>query len=336
MNGVKHSGSRESILVVADSFFPVRIPDRADDEKGVKLPLAYISLVDAVTALGSMAGTIIVDCFQSLPDDLAVTAITHLIITPRGHIVVASTKTLTINGKITVLTSTPFAGPGSVAYGANAMRNVMGPANMSGMAGKAPIVNIGEDGFAWGAVSTPDISYFRKYGTTDYEAWFTSPKAGTLTVPSALVANRLYAMPFIVPKNITVDRIGVQVTTLSTTTARLGIYSDNGNCYPGSLLLDAGTIDVTSTGAKTIMINQALAAGLYWLVIICAATPSIACIATAAVISILGHASANLNAAQNMGLYVAQTYGTLPGTFPASPTMITAAPIPAIFVRLSA
>lgn len=151
MNGVKHSGSRESILVVADSFFPVRIPDRADDEKGVKLPLAYISLVDAVTALGSMAGTIVVDCFQSLPDDLAITASTHLIITPRGHVVVASGKTLTINGKVTILASAPFAGPGSVVYGPNAMRNVMGPANMSGMAGKAPVINAGEDGFVWGA-----------------------------------------------------------------------------------------------------------------------------------------------------------------------------------------
>ena len=152
MNGVKHSGSRESILVVADSFFPVRVHDRADDERGVKIPLAYTSLVEAVVALGSMAGMIVVDCFQSLSDDLTVTAITHLIITPRGHVVVASGKTLTINGRVTILASEPFAGPGSVAYGANAMRNIMGPANMSGMAGRAPIVNAGEDGFEWGVV----------------------------------------------------------------------------------------------------------------------------------------------------------------------------------------
>lgn len=532
MNGVKHSGSRESILVVADSFFPVRFHDRADDEKGVKIPLAYTSLVEAVAALGSMAGTIIVDCFQSLLDDLTVTENTYLIISPRGHVAIASTKTLTINGKVTILTSAPFAGPGSVAYGANAMRNVMGPANMIGMAGKAPVINAGEDGFVWGAVGgggggatwgditgtlanqadldaaldekapashahpesevtnlvtdlagkaasshghgpseitgtavvtadsrlsddriptshgntkhtsafitagdvhsnandpvagekaalagtsgtpgsgnkyvtdgdarntdartpvahnhaatdinsatldgdrlpalsatkkggapatgtpsgkylkddgtwaspaggslTPDVSYFRHYGTGTYEAWFTSPRAGTALAGTALAAARMYAMPFISPRAITLDQIGAYVSTLSTTTARLGIYSDNGNCYPGSLLLDAGTIDVTSTGAKKIAINQALAANtLYWLVIVCAATPAIYCIPVAAVISILGTSNA-LGTAQNAGLYVAQTYGALPGTFPASPTMIAAAPIPAIFVRLSA
>ena len=184
--------------------------------------------------------------------------------------------------------------------------------------------------------SGTDISYFRHYGTGTYEAWFTSPRSGTALAGSALTAARMYAMPFICPKAITLDRIGVYVSTLSTTTARLGIYADNGNCYPGALVLDAGTIDVTTTGAKTITINQALSANsLYWLVIICAATPAIYCIPVAGVINVLGTSNA-LGTAQNAGLYVSQTYGTLPSTFPASPTMITAAPIPAIFVRLSA
>jgi len=153
---------------------------------------------------------------------------------------------------------------------------------------------------------------------------------------AALVAGRMYAMPFISPKAITLDQIGVYVSTLSTTTARLGIYSDGGNCYPGSRLLDAGTIDVTGTGAKKIAISQALEAGkLYWLVIVCAATPAIYCIPVAAVVSILGTSNA-IGTAQNAGLYVTQAYGALPATFPSSPTLITAAPIPAIFVRLSA
>lgn len=181
-----------------------------------------------------------------------------------------------------------------------------------------------------------DLSYYRHYGTSTYEAWYTSPKAGTALAGTALTANRLYAMPFVVPKGITIDQIAVYVSTLSTTTARLGIYNDNGNCYPGTLLLDAGTIDVTSTGAKKVAISQALSANtLYWLVIVCAATPAIYCIPVAAVINVLGTSNA-LGTAQNAGLYAAQAYGVLPGTFPASPTMITAAPIPAIFVRLVA
>ena len=46
---------------------------------------------------------------------------------------------------------------------------------------------------------------------------------------------------------------------------RLGIYSDAGTGFPGAVLLDAGTIDVTSTGVKEITISQAVTAGLYWL-----------------------------------------------------------------------
>ena len=187
-----------------------------------------------------------------------------------------------------------------------------------------------------GVGATQDLFYYRKYGVTNYEAWFTSPKAGTALAGTALTANRIYAMPFICPKAITLDRIGIYVSTLSTTTARLGIYADNGNCYPGTLLLDAGTVDVTATGAKTITINQVLAANtLYWLVIVCAATPAIYCIPVAGVINVLGHSNA-LGTAQNAGLYATLTYGVLPSTFPTSGlTMITAAPIPAIFVRLS-
>lgn len=187
-----------------------------------------------------------------------------------------------------------------------------------------------------GGSSTPDVSSFRHYGTGTYEAWFTSPRAGTALAGSALVAGRLYAMPFICPKAITLDQIGVYVSTLSTGNARLGIYSDDGNIYPGARLLDAGEISVTSTGAKKIAINQALEAGaLYWLVILCAATPSIYCIPVAGVINVLGTSNA-LGTAQNAGLFAAQAYGALPATFPAFGGFSTAAPIPAIFVRLSA
>jgi hypothetical protein len=203
--------------------------------------------------------------------------------------------------------------------------------NIKGLAGDTgPKGDTGDPGS-----SSFDVSYYRHYGTTPYESWYTSPRAGTALAGSALAANRMYAMPFISPKAITIDQIGVYVSTLSTTTARLGIYNDNGNCYPGTLLLDAGTIDVTATGAKKIAINQVLGTNkLYWFVIVCAATPSIYCIPVAAVISILGTSSA-LGTAQYAGLYVSQTYGALPGTFPASPTMITAAPIPCIWIRLS-
>ena len=69
-----------------------------------------------------------------------------------------------------------------------------------------------------------------------------------------------------IPTTITVDRIAVDIQAAGWAGAvvRLGIYeSDNG--VPGALILDAGTVDATSTGTKTITISQTLAAGYYYL-----------------------------------------------------------------------
>ena len=183
---------------------------------------------------------------------------------------------------------------------------------------------------------SPDVSYFRKAGTGTYEAWYSSPRSGTALSGSSLTINKLYAMPFITPKAITLDRMGVYVSTLGTSAhGRMGIYSDSGQ-YPSSLVIDAGAIDASTTGAKTLTISQALNANsLYWLVYVCDVAHAIYCIPVAGVINVLGTSSA-LGTAQNAGLYASQTYGSLPSTFPGSPTMITAAPIPCVFVRLSA
>ena len=43
------------------------------------------------------------------------------------------------------------------------------------------------------------------------------------------------------------------------------MYADNGDGFPGALLLDAGTVDISAaTGEKDLAINLTLPAGLYW------------------------------------------------------------------------
>src|SRR4051812_39435289 len=76
----------------------------------------------------------------------------------------------------------------------------------------------------------------------------------------------LYAHPLFIGRTMTVARIGVDVTTAGSAGAlcRLGIYADNGWGLPGTLLLDAGVVDCTTTGVKELTITQALAPGLYW------------------------------------------------------------------------
>lgn len=92
--------------------------------------------------------------------------------------------------------------------------------------------------------------------------------AGTLT------QGLMRSVPILLPGGITLDRISMEVTTASAgTTARLGIYADSGYGYPGALMLDAGTIDASTTGMKEITISQAITIpGVYWLV--CAAQGS--------------------------------------------------------------
>lgn len=154
----------------------------------------------------------------------------------------------------------------------------------------------------------------------------------TMTV----VANRLYTVPLYVPAAITVDRINIHVTTFAGTNARLGIYNNGTNMYPGTLLLDAGTVLTTGLGMKSIVISQALAAGFYWLVAVFDGTPTVGCIYYP--IPLLGTAPTNF---ANGGFhyhswYVAFTYDVLPATFPGAGTILGGGPnMPAIMVRIA-
>jgi predicted secreted protein len=99
------------------------------------------------------------------------------------------------------------------------------------------------------------------------EYWSVAATRGT----AALLAGTLYAFPVFVPIQLTVDRIGVEVTTLAAgSTVTLGIYDDNGVGLPGNLLIDAGTIDGGVVGAAEKTISQLLPAGrLYHFAALC-------------------------------------------------------------------
>lgn len=191
------------------------------------------------------------------------------------------------------------------------------------------------NGTSWvSSAPSYDISAFKRYGTTAPERWYTAPNTGTALTTGAPTANTLRAIPLIVPDTMTFDAIAINVTTLLSGNARLGIYADNGNLYPGSLVLDAGTVSTTTTGVKSITINQTLNPGLYWLVLVSSAAPTIRCFAVASMIPIMGFDN-TLGTAPGLFYTVAFTYAALPGTYPASATVGTAVPIPAIFVRRS-
>ena len=181
-----------------------------------------------------------------------------------------------------------------------------------------------------------DLFGYRAVGTT-LNRWYTSMLSGAALTTVAPTANVLRAFPFLVPNKMTLDQIAVNVTTLTAGKQRLGIYSDNGSVGPGALLLDAGEVDTGTTGVKAATISQAIPAGtLLWLAVVGNAAPTVRALPVGGGIALLGLDS-TLGTNPGIGWTVAYTYGTLPATFPGSPTVIdSSAAQPAIFVRASA
>jgi len=133
--------------------------------------------------------------------------------------------------------------------------------------------------------------------------------AGSYLTQTAMVANTLYAVPFLAARDMTVDRIAVNVITVASgKSARMGVYKDGTNLYPGSLLLDAGEVSVDTGGVKAITINQALPKGLYWLTIVSNGTPTIRTI-------YYPHTILGINSAHTsfqVGWSVSHSYAALP------------------------
>lgn len=105
---------------------------------------------------------------------------------------------------------------------------------------------------------------------------------GSTTAGSTLpmTADRMYAVPFLVgPTGFTANSIGVSITTAAASSAiRLMIYNSNAaGTFPDTLLLNASTVDSSTTGDKEInTISQALSANtLYWLVAVSNGAPTI-------------------------------------------------------------
>lgn len=149
--------------------------------------------------------------------------------------------------------------------------------------------------------------------------WRTNNVGAAASSALSTAADALDVYPFPVPYTMSFDRIGVNVATAGAAgaKARLGIYADNGQVYPGALVLDAGEVALDSTGAKSITINVTLQPGLYWLARIqnsVGTMPQIYGMDSAAVLS-LG-IDDSLSGRPATGFRASVAYGPLPDPFP--------------------
>jgi len=164
--------------------------------------------------------------------------------------------------------------------------------------------------------------------------YFSGMKGTTGNV--AMSANYHCAFPLIVARAITIDRIAVYITAggAGGSKARLAIYNNGTNLYPGTLLLDAGEIAADGVGIIAATVAQALTKGLYWLVANSNSTPTVKRVTTGQIMF-----------PSFMGLYTDWTvaftgwwnniaYGAYADPFPAG-GVLTRSEVPVLGVRVA-
>ena len=145
------------------------------------------------------------------------------------------------------------------------------PSSYSGQTGLFTRVNAAEDALEF-AASTAAIPTKADLFDLGLAHW-TIPGWGMgVTVNSAIFVERLYYIPIYLERSTTFTGIGLDVITLAAgAVVRLGIYAaifdGDGQLIPDMLTLDAGTVSVATTGEKTIVIAETLAAGWHFLAI---------------------------------------------------------------------
>ncbi len=219
-----------------------------------------------------------------------------------------------------------FDGVLTLTHGANL--NLPGSANITTAAGDFARV--------YADTTTQfDVQYFKADGTQIGPSAPSHPGyAANLYYPSifpqynitgsAVTADILYLTPFLVGVTATFTRIGLEVTSLASGAARLGIYNFTGG-LPGPLVLDAGTINTGSAAVLEVTISQKLAPGWYFLAVVFNATPSVRF--GAAPTTFMPMAGWGFNVAPgNLGEFINKTftYAALPNPF-GTPTYTTGA-----------
>lgn len=145
----------------------------------------------------------------------------------------------------------------------------------------------------------------------------------------------IYAAPFLVPIAQNFDRIALYVYGSTNRVVRLGIYEDDGNCYPGDLVVGTAEFDCSSSACQEEAIDEDLPAGLYWLSVLngVAAGNIRGLYYQYSVYSVIGRTACN-DLVPPVSYWKSQAYGAMPDPFPASASE-SDTNVPAIMLRKS-
>ncbi len=104
----------------------------------------------------------------------------------------------------------------------------------------------------------------------DFEVWLTNNKNGDIGSSVPLAEDTAFYIPIWVGDNVTLREIGIDVTSAGAATVTLAIYdSEDGQNYPRTRIdFDTSTNNLSlGTGIRTLTFFEALAPGLYWLLV---------------------------------------------------------------------
>lgn len=280
-------------------------------------------------------GTITVNLMaQSGPSPSASGGLTDLSPSPAGSYTLSSV-TVDAQGRVTAASSG--------APTATAIIETSGPTTLlfGGISDGQFLKRVGTDvvGAAAGGGATPRDASWIAQAALGTNGFATFPYVTSHTTGTGLNTGALRARPWVVGRSGTLSGLGlVCAVGVATAKARIGIYDSDANGYPGALLAESGELDCSTSGRKlTTGLSVVLdPAEVYWIAFLGGtANPNLAVLNSVTTIGACIAAAASTSVGVMMGLTVAQSYGALPSTFPASATDInggTPIPLPLLLV----
>lgn len=110
-----------------------------------------------------------------------------------------------------------------------------------------------------------DISGYRKTGTTTFERWYNQSIVCTALTTVALSKDILRYIPLVIPRDCTMEKLGMEITGAGTagSVVKIELFNSS-NGLPNTVVNTGGTILGDSATSQMLTISQALTAGLYF------------------------------------------------------------------------
>ncbi len=151
-------------------------------------------------------------------------------------------------------------------------------------------------------------------GTGNYLGPAAHGATTTLALSGVGVVNRLYQIPLVVYRPLTITRLAIEAAPgAASNNARLGIYNSLATTgLPGALLADGGVVSLASTAVvESAAISVNLIPGLYWMACVFDNTTATVRAITNSSGPRIGYNPSTPTQVAN-GVYRAYTYGAMP------------------------